>query len=51
MILMLIEIVILNEIEIGGYCEVCMTLIYMYHRAMITVDRPIDSYFVLILSE
>ena len=30
MILMLIEIVILNEIEIGGYCEVCMTLIYIY---------------------
>ena len=36
-----------DEIEIDGYCEVCMTLIYMYHRAMITVDRPIDSYFVL----
>ena len=44
-----------NEIEIDGYeyCEVCMTLslhdtdIHTYHRAMITVDRPIDSYFVL----
>ena len=24
-----VEIVILNEIEIDGYCEVCMTLIYI----------------------
>ena len=32
------------EIEIDEYCEVCMTLIYMYHHAMITVDWPIDSY-------
>ena len=33
-----------DEIEIDKYSDVCMTLIYMYHRAMITVDRPIDSY-------
>ena len=39
-----VEIVILNVIKIYGYCERCMTLIYMYHRAMITVDMLIDSY-------
>ena len=39
-----VEIEILNVIEIDGYCEHCMTLKFMYHRAMITVDRPIDSY-------
>ena len=35
-----------DEIEIDGYgyWESCMTLIYRYHRAMITVDWPIDSY-------
>ena len=27
-----------------GICEHCMTLNFVYHRAMITVDRPIDSY-------
>ena len=32
------------EIEIDGY-EYCY--MFMYHRPMITVDRPIDSYFVL----
>ena len=35
-----------DEIEIDGYGygELCMTLRFMYHRAMITVDRPIDNY-------
>ena len=34
-----IEIVILCEVGIDGYgyCEVCMTLKLLYHRAMITV--------------
>ena len=44
---------IVNEIEIfkdicdeilTGICEHCMTLNFVYHRVMITVDRPIDSY-------
>ena len=36
-----------DEIEIDGYgyWEILHdTVIYVYHRAMITVDRPIDSY-------
>ena len=43
-----VEIEILKVIEIDeiltGICEHCMTLNFVYHRAMITVDRPIDSY-------
>ena len=30
--------------DIESYGEHCMTPKFMYHRAMITVDRPIDSY-------
>ena len=30
------EIEILNEVEVDEYCGHCMTLRYMYHRAMIT---------------
>ena len=35
---------VLNKVEVDRYGEYCMTLLLMYHRAMITVDRPIDSY-------
>ena len=41
------NIEVLNKVEVDRYGEHCMTLLSMYHRAMITVDRPIDSYFVL----
>ena len=36
-------LIIMDEI-LKGICEHCMTLNFVYHRAMITVDRPIDSY-------
>ena len=38
------DIEVLNKVEVDRYGEHCMTLLLMYHRAMITVDWPIDSY-------
>ena len=35
------NIEVLNKVEVDRYGEYCMTLLLMYHRAMITVDRPI----------